>query len=84
MKVRTGTESENNNYTKIAQRTNAGEKRGEKTILASKYRAAKAGHISAKGNGGKKINVICNIFNDDIFYVCKENKKRKQGTVINI
>ena len=25
-------------------------------IFASKYRAAKAGHISAKGNGGKKIN----------------------------
>ena len=38
--------------TKIVQRTNAGEKRGGKTILASKYRAAKAGHISAKGNGG--------------------------------
>ena len=52
VKVRTGTENENNNYTKIAQRTNAGEKRGEKTILASNYRAAKAGHISAKGNGG--------------------------------
>ena len=26
---------------------------GEKETLASKYRAAKAGHISAKGNGGK-------------------------------
>ena len=35
--------------------TNAGEKRGEKTILASKYRAAKAGHISAKGNGGQNL-----------------------------
>ena len=29
-----------------------GEKGGGKTILASKYRAAKAGHISAKGIGG--------------------------------
>ena len=48
VKVRTGTE--NNNYTKIAQIL--GRKGGEKTILASKYRAAKAGHISAKGNGG--------------------------------
>ena len=38
--------------TKIVQRTNAGEKRGGKTILASKYLAARAGHISAKGNGG--------------------------------
>ena len=55
-----------------------------KLLGASKYRAAKAGHISAKGNGGKKINVICNIFNDDIFFFCKENKKRKQGTVIYI
>ena len=32
-----------------------GGKKGEKTILASKYRAAKAGHISAKGNGRKKL-----------------------------
>ena len=39
VKVRTGTENENNNYTKIAQGTNAGEKRGEKTILASKLSA---------------------------------------------
>ena len=55
--MRTGTENLNNNYTKIAQQNNKilGRK-GEKTILASKYRAAKAGHISAKGNGGKKIN----------------------------
>ena len=55
MKVRTGTENLNNNYTKIAQRkhTWGGGKKGEKTILASIYRAAKAGHISAKGNGGK-------------------------------
>ena len=30
-----------------------GGEKGEKTILASKYRAAKAGLISAKGNGGK-------------------------------
>ena len=30
VKVRTGTENENNNYTKIAQQTNAGEKRGER------------------------------------------------------
>ena len=28
---------------------------GEKETLASKYRAAKAGHISAKGNGRKKL-----------------------------
>ena len=28
---------------------------GKKETFASKYRAAKAGHISAKGNGGKKI-----------------------------
>ena len=27
---------------------------GRKETFASKYRAAKAGHISAKGNGGKK------------------------------
>ena len=29
---------------------------GRKETFASKYWAAKAGHISAKGNGGKKIN----------------------------
>ena len=52
VKVRTGTENVNNNYTKIAQRTNTGQKKGEKTIWASKYRASKAGHISAKDNGG--------------------------------
>ena len=28
---------------------------GEKKTFASKYRAAKAGHISAKGNGRKKL-----------------------------
>ena len=28
---------------------------GRKETFASKYRAAKAGHISAKGNGGKKL-----------------------------
>ena len=53
VKVRTGTENVNNNYTKIAQRTNTGQKKGEKTIWASKYRASKAGHIIAKDNGGQ-------------------------------
>ena len=36
-------------------KTYLGGEKGEKTILASKYRAAKAGHISAKGNGGQNL-----------------------------